>query len=128
MLRHPGHVDRRAGAGRRRDIDELQLVGSVAGGINVRTTGAHALINNDGSLLIGRDTRRIQNQGTRIRTPASGDQQLVRARFAVIGNQHELAVCMCDLAGQGVFHDLDAFRAEHLREGCANGRIFAEEE
>ncbi|MCY1548394.1 hypothetical protein D9M68_845000 [compost metagenome] len=37
-----GHVDRRARTARRRDVDELWMVGAIAGGVDVRGAGTQA--------------------------------------------------------------------------------------
>lgn len=42
-----GHVDRRARTGGGRDIDELRLISAIAGGIDVRRTAAHLVVNHD---------------------------------------------------------------------------------
>ncbi|VVZ93307.1 Uncharacterised protein [Escherichia coli] len=91
-------------------------------------TGAHALVDDDGPLRIGSDSRRFQCQAARVRCPASGDQQLVGAYFTVPGGQHEFAVHMRDLAGLRVFQYLDPFGTERGCNGLADGRVFAEEQ
>ncbi len=122
------HVDRRTSAGRCRHIDELRLVGAVAGRVDVRATGAHALVDDDGPLRIDGYPRRFQCQAARVRCPAGGDQQLVGAQFTVRGGQHEFTVHMGDLAGLRVLQHLDALGTESGCHRLADGRVFTEEQ
>ena len=122
------HVDRSTGAGRCRHIDELRLVGAVAGGIDVWRAGAHAFVDDDSPLRVDGDTRRFQCQAARVRCPASGNQQLVGAYFTVPGGQHEFAANMGDLAGLRVLQHLDALGTESSCHGLADGRVFPEEQ
>ncbi|CAB3944051.1 hypothetical protein LMG7053_01554 [Achromobacter ruhlandii] len=122
------HVDRGTGAGRCRHIDELRLVGAVAGRVDVRATRAHALVDDDGPLRIDGDPRRVQCQAARVRCPPGGDQQFVGAYFTVPRGQHEFAVHMGDLAGLRVFQHRDPFGTESVGDGLADGRVFAEEQ
>ncbi len=74
-----GHVDRRAGACGGGHVDELRLVGAVASRINVRRTGVHTLVDDDGPLRIDDNTPCFQCQAARVWCPAGGNQQLVGA-------------------------------------------------
>lgn len=123
-----GHVDRGTGAGGRCHVDELRLVGAVAGRVDVRVARAHALVDNDGPLRIDSDPRRVQREAARIRCPTGGNQQLVSAQFTVSGGQHEFAVHMGDLAGLRVLQHLDALGTESGCHRLADGRVFTEEQ
>ncbi len=127
-----GHVDRGTGAGRRCHIDELRLIGAVAGGVDVGATRVHSLVDDDRTLLVHHHACHVQCQAARVGCTAGGDQQLVGAQFAVRRGEHEFAVPFTidvrDLAGLGVFPHLDAFGTERGRDGFADGRVFAEEQ
>ncbi|MBI2753232.1 MAG: cation transporter, partial [Betaproteobacteria bacterium] len=43
-------------------VDELRLVGAVAGGVDVRSTGAHRRVDDDGALRVDGHARRIERE------------------------------------------------------------------
>ncbi len=90
--------------------------------------GAHALVDDDGTLRIDGDSRRVECQAARVRCPSGSDQQLVGTYFTVSRGQHEFAVHMRDLAGLRVFQYLDPFGTEGRCDGLADGRVVAEEQ
>ncbi len=123
-----GHVDRRAGTGRCCHVDELRLVGTVTGRIDVFHAGPHAGVDDDRALQIDRNARRVQRQVACVRRAAGGDQQPVGAQFAVRRGEHEFAVRMGNLAGLRVFQHFDLFGAKRRRDCLADSRVFTEEQ
>ena len=97
----PRHIGGGAAAARRRDIDELRLVGAIPSGIDSGYGGTQRIIDQNrsaGSLYA--DGVKVQRFD--IRRAARRDQQLVGLDAPRVRREHELIIGMHHLA------DLDA--------------------
>src|SRR3546814_7025995 len=73
-----GHINASPGTSRGCNVDVLRLVSAVASCVNVRSTRAHALIDQDAMLRVKRHTCALEIQACGIWRAAGGNKQLIQ--------------------------------------------------
>ncbi|AJZ56286.1 hypothetical protein OI25_7809 (plasmid) [Paraburkholderia fungorum] len=122
------HVDCRARAGRRRDVDKLRQAGAVAGRMDVGRASARAAVDHDAAALVELHARTRQVQAAGVRRPSRGNQQPVRPQLAVVRGEDEFAIDVRYAARLRLLQHDDALRPKGGCDGFADGRVFTEKQ
>ncbi len=123
-----GHVDGRTRAPGCGHIDELGLIGTVPGGIDVGHVGAQMVVHRNGAARVALHPGGLQIERRRVGRAARRHQQALGPNLATVRGQREAAAGMSHRAGLGVGQDGDALLAERGGNGFADGRIFLREQ